>query len=131
MLRQRHITLSIPEDLYRRVERAATTMERDVGDVMVETLASAFALYPKNPQRDAMEAEINAYEAMHPMLRREFSGQYVAIYQGEVVDHDIDPVALHERIMSRYPDKIVLCRKVQEDPAPLIHIRSPRLEQRS
>ena len=128
MLRQRDITLSVPEDLYQRVERAASIMERNVSDVMVETLASAFAVYPRNPRRDAMEAEISAYEAMHAYLLKEFSGQYVAIYQGELVDHDVDPVALHERVTSRYPGKTVMCRKVQTEAAPLIHFRSPRHE---
>jgi hypothetical protein len=128
MLRQRDITLTVPEDLYQRVERAASTMQRNVVDVMVETLTSAFAPYPKNPQRDAMETEISAYEAMHKKLVSRFLGQYVATYQGELVDHDVDPVALHQRITNKYPGKTVLCRKVQEEAAPVIHIRSPRLE---
>jgi predicted transcriptional regulator len=131
MLKQRDVTLSVPEDLYQRVERVASTMQRNVIDVMVETIAAAFTPYPEDPQRAAMEAEISAYEAMHTELLKAYLGQYVAIYQGKLVDFDGDPVALHQRIALTYPGKTVLSRKVQKDAAPVIHIRSPRLERQS
>ncbi len=128
MLSQRDVTLSVPEDLYRRVERVASTMRRNVIDVMVDTLAAAFTPYPENPQRLAMKTEIAAYEAMHAELVNVYLGQYVAIYQGQVIDHDFDPVALHQRLAAQYAGKVVLSRKVQEDAIPVLQMRSPRLE---
>jgi hypothetical protein len=59
---------------------------------------------------------------MHSELVRQFLGQYVAIYQGQVIDHDVDPVALHQRISTRYGGKVVLSRKVQKESKPLLHI---------
>lgn len=76
---------------------------------------------------DAMEEEIAAYEELHPELVSEHLGQYVAIYEGRVVDFDNDRLALRQRIHETYPNEVVLVRQVKPTlPAPL-HIRSPRL----
>lgn len=131
MFGQRDITVSIPEDLYERVERVAVTTHRNVGEVIVETITAALTPFPEHPQRSAMDVEIAAYEAMHGELVKKFLGQYVAIYQGKLVDHDVDPVALHQRIEILHPARTVLSRKVQKDAVPVVHMRSPRLERRS
>lgn len=131
MLGQRTITVAVPEDLYRRVARVASTTHRDVVDVILETITAALTPFPVNPQRGAMDAEIVAYEAMHGELVEQFLGQYVAIYQGELIDRDVDPVILHQRLEEHYPGKIVLCRKVQKEATPVLNMRSPRIERRS
>ncbi len=128
MYRQRDITLSVPEDIYQRVELVASATHRKVMDVMVDTITAAFTPYPENLQRGAMKTEIAAYEAMHAELAKQFLGQYVAIYQGKLIDHDVDPFALHQRIVEQYAGKVVLSRKVQQQAAPVLHMRSPRLE---
>ncbi len=126
MLKQ--ITLSVPEDVYRQVEQVARTTQSDVADLLLETIARTFSPYPANPNRAAMKREIAAYKAMHPELVKNYLSRYVAIYQGELVDYDIDPVALHQRIAIKYPEQIVLSRKVQKDAEPILHMRSPRFE---
>ncbi len=50
---------------------------------------------------------MKAYIAMHPMLKERHLGKYVAVYQGELIDHDEDPVALLSRIDEKYPDEFV------------------------
>lgn len=129
MYKQRDITLTVPEDIYQRVEGVASATHRKVKDVMMDTIAAAFSPYPENPQRGAMKAEIAAYEAMHVELVKQYLGQYVAMHQGRLIDHDVDPVALHQRIAEKYAGKVVLSRKVQKDAAPVLHMRSPRLAQ--
>lgn len=125
---RKEITLSIPEDIYRRVEQVALETQRNVAEVFIDTISSQFPSYPANPKRATMHKEIAAYKRMHADLVKKYLGEYVAIYQGELVDHDIDPVALHERITTNYPDRIVLSRKVQQEAEPILHMRSPRLE---
>ena len=49
--------------------------------------------FPTYPHRAAMQREIAAYEAMHSTLVPQFLGYYVAIHQGHLVDHDLDPVS--------------------------------------
>lgn len=84
--------------------------------------------YSVNPNRDAMKKEISAYHQMHSELVATHFGEYVAVYQSQIVDHDGDPVRLHKRIKTNFPNKVVLSRKVGIDPEPTIHMRSPRLE---
>lgn len=127
----KEITLSVPEEVYRRIEQVALETQRNVEDVFMDTISSQFPSYPAHPERATMHKEIAAYTRMHTELVQTYLGEYVAIYQGELVDHDADPVALHERITATYPDKIVLSRKVQREAEPILHMRSPRLERLS
>lgn len=78
---------------------------------------------------DAMDREIAAFEAQHPALIQQYLHHYVAIYEGQVLDHDLEQEKLSERIDQNYPNASILIRKVQEDlPRPLF-IRSPYLSQ--
>ncbi|MBX3060897.1 MAG: hypothetical protein KF770_30920 [Anaerolineae bacterium] len=70
--------------------------------------------FPMHPDREQMLREIEAFKLMHRQLVQEHLGQYVAIFQGKLVDHDSDPVALLQRIKQKYPDQVVLRRKVEE-----------------
>ncbi|MCE7989474.1 MAG: hypothetical protein DYG89_50625 [Caldilinea sp. CFX5] len=72
--------------------------------------------------------EMQAFIAMHPMLKKQYFGQYVAIYQNKVIDHDRDRQALYLRIDEKYPDDFVWISPVEEEPIPTLVFRSPRLE---
>jgi len=79
--------------------------------------------------RRSLEREAAAFRDMHAQLLMEIPGEYAAIYQGELVDHDQDMLALLERIEARYPDEPVLIRQVlHETIEPVIHVYSPRIE---
>ena len=81
---------------------------------------------PVNENREAMLREVEAFKVMYPRLVEQYLGQYVAIYQGQVVDHDQDPIALLRRVKKQYPNQVVLRRKVEKRPEPVLHFRSPR-----
>ena len=68
-----------------------------------------------------------AYHRLHPELRERYKGQYVAIFQGQLVDHDQDAEVLLERTLARFPDEIVLQRRVEDTPEVILQFRSPRL----
>lgn len=84
--------------------------------------------FPVHEQRASMLQEVQAYKAMHPMLVQKHLGEYVAILHGELIDYDKDPVALLLRVREKYPDQVVLQRKVEKQPEPVLHFRSPRFE---
>lgn len=125
---QKELMLSIPEEIYRQIERVATETQRNVAAVALDTISLAFPLYPAHPDRAQMKKEIAAYHSLHSELRESHLGHFVAIYQGQLVDSDTDPIALHQRISTRYPGKVVLSRKVQVEAEPVLYMRSPRLE---
>lgn len=121
------VTLNLPDPVYQQAQRIAQTTQRDVDEVLTEALARTFQPFPINENRPAMLREIEAYKAMHPQLVQHYLGQYVAVHQGRVVDHDVDPIALLSRVKAQYPNQVVLRRKVEEQPETVLHFRSPRL----
>lgn len=96
------------------------------GRVLAETIQQAFPPFHVSDERPKMQEEEAAYEALHPTLLTQYRNQYVAIHQGVVVDHAPDEIELVERVHARYPDQVVLIRKVGLLPLELLQIRSPR-----
>ncbi len=89
--------------------------------------ASAF---PANPKRAIMKRNAKAYRAMHSELVKHYLGQFVAICNAQLVDHDADPVALLQRVRTKYPDQVILRRKVERVPDRDLRLRHPRFESR-
>jgi hypothetical protein len=79
-----------------------------------------------NQEKAAMDREEAAYRRLHPALFEEYAGQYVAIYGGELVDHDKDQVELYLRVKSRYSGKFVWIAPVRPEPEETYAVRSPR-----
>ena len=81
---------------------------------------------PDNELEQIVDAEIAAYHRLHPTLLAEYAGEFVAIAEEKLVDHDVDKLALYRRIQTRYPEQFVLVRRVDRAPEPELHVRSPR-----
>lgn len=125
-----YVTISIPEPLYRRARELARANQRPLDVVIAEVFEQG--LPPESgdiqtPAELAMAREIVAYEAMHAALMTAYAGEYVAIFGGELVDHDPDQTALLRRIDARFPDDVVLLKRVRPLPEPELRVRSPRL----
>lgn len=75
-----------------------------------------------------LKDETIAFEQLHPQLVKEYFGQHVAIYQGALVDHDLDLTALRRRIRAKFGQTPVLLREVtKEAKLPELVIHSTRL----
>lgn len=110
------VVLDVPEDIYEQVEKVAVTTERDITDVLLETITRTFSPFPVNPNRSVMNQNVEAYRDLHAELVETHFGQFVAICEGKLVAHDPDPVFLLQRVRTQYPDKVVLRRKVETVP---------------
>jgi hypothetical protein len=123
------VTLTIGEELYERARRLAEERGMNVEEVLATVLdATGDAMASLVPEaNDVLDREREAYVALHPKLWPEYEGRHVAIYRGELIDHDRDFGALYERIVARYPDEFVWLTKVQKEPIPTLVFRSPRL----
>ncbi len=119
-------TLEIPTQLYNRIERLATLHDESVAYVLERALDLVEDQPLELAQSDAMSREEAAYRAMHSELFERYAGQYVAVFNGELVDHDADELALYRRIDKRYPHDVVLMKQVEKSPEKVYHIRSPR-----
>ena len=117
------VNISISQALYRRVRKLARLYQRPVDDVLAEVLDQAL---PPNGEPDvadedaAVEREMQAYIALHPMLKEKYLGQHVAIHGGQLIDVDQDYGALYERIDTQYPDQFVWLATVEEEPMPTV-----------
>lgn len=82
-----------------------------------------------SPDREAMLQEQDAFQAMLPVLLAKYKDQYIALHQGEVVDHDVDRVILAARLDKTHPDAVVLVKQVTAKPESVLRMRSPRLQE--
>lgn len=128
------VTVSIPESLYRQARELAQARRQSTDAVITEVLAQGLAsptpitAIPPAEEEAAMLREIAAYEEMHGKLLAAHAGEFVAVFAGQLVDHDPDEPALLRRVDIRYPDEVVLLRRVGPLPEQELRIRSPRLE---
>jgi len=84
--------------------------------------------YVRQAEREKIHAETEAFWAMYPQLLERYSGQYVAVHEGKVVDTGPDLAELYQRVRECYGDTPVLLTKVLPDSTRELVFRSPRLE---
>lgn len=136
--------IPLPDNLLSRLRHAA----QQEGLSLTRLFEQMLELYLENHQRheasepvddaaiknqslsDPMHAEVAAFRRLHPELLENYPNQYVAMYQGQLVDHDADKLALYRRIEAAYPNDFVLMRPVLEQPEREFYLRSPRYIER-
>jgi hypothetical protein len=123
----KQVTVTLPDQVYDQMQQIAEADQRSVADVLVEAIVRATPALYVHPDRQAMLQEKAAFLAMHSTLLRSYEGQYVALHQGQVIDHDEDVLTLGRRVSQDHRNKIVLIKKVLEQPDRILEFRSPRL----
>lgn len=108
-----------------QLEQLAEEMAQPVEKV----LETAVASYLDELQRTGIHAETQAFWDMHAELVKDYLDQYVAIYQGEVVDHDPDVAQLDQRVRKQFGLRPVLIAPVKPPIKYEIHWRGGRLEE--
>ena len=108
-------TIVVEPALYSRVEETALEYQSDVGEVFAR--AARFYLWELDRRKISEESKI--YRRRHAELQAQYLGQYIAMRDGQVVDHDDDFQVLHQRIRQRFgrtPVMITLVEEVVEWP---------------
>jgi hypothetical protein len=98
-----------------------------------ETTAEAFVekairTYIAQLHREKIRAESDAFHTQFDKLLAKYEGQYVAIHNGQVIDHGPDLRTLHLRVFERLGHTPVLLKQVMTDPEQELVFRSPRFE---
>lgn len=88
----------------------------------------AIRTYLRFEAQRTMQQEAEAFRRLHAELLTTIPGQYAAIFQGQLVDHDLDQLALFQRIEARFPGMPVLIRQVRPEVEQVVMVRSPRIE---
>ncbi len=115
-----------------RDKRLVTALEQiaEQEQTSVEEVARAAVYrYVREIEREKIRAETEAFWAIHSQLLDDYSGQYIAMHEGKVVDNGVDLGALYQRVRERYGDTPILLTQVTDDPVRELTFRSPRLEQ--
>lgn len=113
--------IELRPDLRETLEEDAAREAKSVSDVVND----AVERYLRERQLARLDAEVEAYERMHPQLKQKYFGQWVAVHNQELVDHDNDHAALYQRVRDKYGRAAVLIRQVMEQPTREIRIRTP------
>jgi len=98
--------------LARRVEQWAQETSQQVEKV----LETAVQSHLDELEEAAIHAETRTFWAMHDELLEKYSGQHVALFRGQVIDHDRDASRLGKRMRKRFDSLPVLIAPVRPGP---------------
>jgi predicted transcriptional regulator len=99
-------------DLIKRVEALASEGTQPAEQILEEAVRT----YLDEIERQAIQAETQAFWAMHEELLQSYPGEHVALYQGQVVDHDASAASLEKRVRERFGILPVLIAPVRPGP---------------
>jgi hypothetical protein len=119
------VKLSLQPGLQQELVYAAEMVGADIPTLLDQAVRE----YLDRLAEQKIIAESEAFRAMHAELLQQYRGEYVAVHNGKVVDHDEDVCALNRRIRARYGRQAVLLQQVTERPEVELVIQSPKLEQ--
>ncbi len=103
-------TVAVEPDLYERVQSIAQERRASVDDLF----AHAARRYLWDLDRRKVSAESRIYRQRHAELKDRYLGQYIAMHNGQVVDHDLDFQTLYRRIRQRFGRTPVMITLVED-----------------
>lgn len=116
--------IEIRPDLLSSLRQDAERRARSISDLVNEAVEG----YLREREREKLESEMAAFTAMHAEVKQRYFGEWVAVHEGQVIDHEPELAPLYTRIRRLYPQTAVLMRRVEEEPERDVIIRSPRVE---
>ena len=125
----------IPSDVVREAKavaaRRGVTLAGFVADTLVRALRDSDADgLPAQPSTDDLEEDMRWYSRNRERLVREYEGEYVAILDNRVLDHDADFEELAQRVFKREGVRNIFMPLVSSGERTL-RVRSPRLQRRA
>lgn len=96
--------------LIERIQHIADETDRDATQVVEEAIEA----YLHQLEQAKIHEETEAFWAMQPELLSKYAGEFVAVHQGEVADHDLDVVQLEQRVAERFGETAVLIAPVAD-----------------
>jgi hypothetical protein len=104
------------------VERITQQEGLDAANFVAEAVRRHLATY----RQKRLIAETEAWYNLTPEERRGYEGKFVAIFGGQVVDSDLDRLALYHRVKERFGRQTVLIMEGGDYPIPVYRSQSPR-----
>ena len=115
-------TVQIPQNLYDAVRKQAQSQHKTTDDLIVEWVSEKINKTKTNEAQKAFKQEIAAFEKMKPELLQRYPGQYVAIYQGQVVATGNNRLSLVKEVYDQFGEAPCYVEKVSPKPARRVRI---------
>ena len=115
------ITLQEPS-LVEEVQRVTEQEGLDSAAFLAEAVRRHLATY----RQKKIAVETEAWYRLPVAERKKYQVQYVAVYQGQVVDSDPDQLTLFYRVRDRFGRQTILITEGGDQPIPVYRVRSPR-----
>ncbi|HEY2732423.1 MAG TPA: hypothetical protein VGI70_00480 [Polyangiales bacterium] len=133
----------IPSEVVREAKAAAArrgiTLAGFVADTLAKALRETGSAGTPAPHGDDLSAEMRWFERNRDRLRRDYEGEYIAVIDDAVIDHDLEFDALAQRVFARAGARNVFMPRVESRHAPSgtpkaapksgpLRVRSPRVQ---
>jgi len=118
------LTVTLKPDIAEQIDRLAGETQTSTEVFVDRALRSYLAQF----DREKIRAEMKAFEQLRGTLLAQHRGEYVAIHEGQVIDHDPHLRTLHLRVFARLGHTVVLLKRVTDEPERELVFRSPRFE---
>jgi hypothetical protein len=105
-------TITIEPELYQRIEKAALTQQSDI----VVLLHKAVRHYLWELDRRKISEESKIYRHRHAELKEQYLDQYIAMHEGQIVDHDANFSVLRQRIRQKFGPAPIMITLVEDTP---------------
>ncbi len=100
----------IDPQLYSRLEQAASEQQIGVDRIFTD----AIRRYLWELDRRKISEESQVYRQRHAELQAQYLGEYIAMLDGQVLDHDMNVTALRQRVRQRFGRRPVMITLVEE-----------------
>jgi hypothetical protein len=103
--------VSIEPQLYNRIEKAASQQQSSIDQLLDEAVRQ----YLWEMDRRKISEESRIYRQKHATLKAMYLDKYIAMHEGEVVDHDVEFQPLFQRIREQFGNMPIMIVLVKED----------------
>lgn len=115
--------IDVPAELIKPLQQLAAERGESVSAIVEQLIAD----YLRDQRHQYLMAEMMRFRLQHEDLRQQYDGQYIAMRDGRVLDHDLDGGKLYSRLRSQFGELPVLIVRVTDQPDQLFTRLSNRV----
>jgi hypothetical protein len=119
--------VQLPQDLYDAVRKKAAAQQKTTDALVTEWVSEHLDESETSEIIRAFEQEVAAFERMRADLLAQYAGQFVAIYQGQVVASGDEKLALLDQVRQQYGNVVCYIEKVAPDSPRTVRMPSVRV----
>ena len=136
------LELNLKDSDYSALARAAQQRNQSI-EVVAQAVLTGFLGTPRQSlkprprtqatspgalRRAKIHVEAEAWRNLPVVVRLNYGNDFVAVYDGQVVDHDADRLVLYRRVREQFGREPVLITPANSPSPREFRLRSPRLE---